>query len=53
MPKKRRSDGKGNVHPMDMPDRYASRCKICNETIRAATKKDLKTAQLAHLLMAH
>lgn len=55
MPKKRRSDGKGNVHPTDMPERWPWKCneKGCKAKGKAATKPDAIVALALHKAFIH
>lgn len=53
MPKKRRSDGRGNVVPLHVSERHEWKCKKCNTKGKAATKKDAKLALEMHDLMNH
>lgn len=55
MPKKRRSDGSGNIVPIDTPERHRWECdeKGCHTKGIAYTKADAALAKALHLAMAH
>jgi hypothetical protein len=55
MPKKRRSDGKGNVVPHTVKERHTWKCdaKGCNAKGKAYTKQDAKNALTLHKAFAH
>lgn len=55
MPKKRRSDGSGNIVPIDTPERHKWKCdeKGCRAKGTAYTKGDAALAKALHLAMSH
>lgn len=55
MPKKRRSDGKGNVTPINTPERHNWKCpmKGCRASGTVYSKADAKLAVSLHIAMVH
>lgn len=55
MPKKRRSDGSGNVDPIKTPERHTWKCDVkgCKVKGTAYTKQDAKNALTLHKAFIH